>query len=64
VLMLYNPAVYDVADIIDTYMYRMTFARQEFSLSIAAGFFRGLIGCILIFLANKFTKRVGKLSLY
>ena len=45
---LYNPAVYDVADIIDTYVYRIGLVELNFSLSAAVGLFKNVIGLILV----------------
>jgi putative aldouronate transport system permease protein len=60
ILNMYNPAVYDVADIIDTYIYRITFQRPaNFGVSTAVGLFKGITNCILLLSANWFSKRVG-----
>ena len=39
VLVFYNPAVYDVADIIQTYVYRLGMGQMDFPLSTALGLF-------------------------
>lgn len=57
----YNPAVYDVADILDTYVYRRTFSLgASFSSSAAVGLFKSVINCILLLSANFMTKRMGQ----
>lgn len=48
VLNLYNPAVYSVADIIDTYVYRVGLVNFSFDYSTAVGLFKNIIGLILI----------------
>ncbi|MDR2648115.1 MAG: ABC transporter permease subunit [Clostridiales bacterium] len=59
ILNMYNPAVYDVADIIDTYIYRITFQRPaNFGVSTAVGLFKGLTNCILLLSANWVSVRV------
>jgi len=56
---LYNPIVYDSADIIDTYVLRIL-QNMDFSLATAAGMFKSIIGMILIvtvnMIVNKYTK--------
>ena len=58
---LMNAATLSKIDIIDTYVYRIGLLKGDFSLSIAAGLFKGLIGFILImsthFIAKKFSGR-------
>jgi len=52
VLVMYNPAVYEVADIIQTYVYRIGLGKLDFSLSTALGLFESVIAFILIFSSN------------
>ena len=52
---LYNPLVYDVADIIDTYVLRLLIGLQ-FEAATAAGLFTGLVGLIMMLVANKIAK--------
>lgn len=57
---LYNPTVYGTADIIDTYIYRISFMQAaDYGLSTAVGLFKGVINCMLLLLANYV---VGKMS--
>lgn len=53
ILLLYNPRVYDVADIIDTYVYRNGIMSSNYSLSTAAGLFKSVISMGLIIITNK-----------
>lgn len=59
ILAMYNPAVYDVADIIDTYVYRKGLGQMDYSLGTAMGLFNSVIAFILItssnFISGKFT---------
>jgi putative aldouronate transport system permease protein len=48
---LYNPLVYDVADILDTYVLRRL-TMMEYSTAATAGFFKSFIGLMLIVMAN------------
>jgi len=45
---MYNPLVYEKGDIIDTYVYRVGLLQGSFSLATAVGFFKSVIGFILI----------------
>lgn len=57
---LYNEVVYDVGDIISTYVYRISFQQApDYGVSTAVGLFNGLINFILLMLANAFAKRFG-----
>lgn len=60
VMNLYNPPVYDVADIIDTYMYRMGIGGFQFSLTTAAGMFKSVIGFVMVITTNILAKRVSE----
>ncbi len=64
VLMMYNPAVYEVGDVITTYIYRVGLGRMEFSLTAAAGLFRSLIACVLIIITNNLAKRMQQASVW
>ena len=54
---LYNELVYEVADIIDTYMYRVGILSQEFEFATAAGLFKNAVGVALIVLVNAVIRR-------
>jgi len=57
VLVMYNPVVYDVADIIDTYVYRMGISKMEYSFSTAVGLFKSVVGFILVISGNMLSKK-------
>ncbi len=56
---LYSPVVYDTADIIDTYVYRMGLVAGNFEVATALGLVKSVIGFLLIIVANKATKKLG-----
>ena len=61
VINMYNASVYDVGDIIDTYIYRITFQRAgNFGVSTAVGLFKGVTNCILLLSANGICKLLGE----
>lgn len=57
VLVFYNPSVYDVADIIETYVYRIGLGQADFSLATALGLFNAVVAFILIIGANTVSKK-------
>jgi len=60
VFVLYNNAVFEVADVISTYIYRQTFAvaLPNYGYSTAVGLFRSLVGCLLFVICNWLSKKV------
>jgi len=57
VFLMYNPGVYSVGDIIDTWVYRQGIQNFQFSVAAAVGVFKGVIGLILIVSCNWLAKR-------
>ena len=57
VLVFYSPPVYDVADIIETYVYRIGLGQADFSLATALGLFNAVVAFILIVGANTVSKK-------
>lgn len=64
IFMLYSSHVYDVADIIDTYVYRMGIINNDYSFSTAAGMFKSVVALILILIVNKIAKKTGNEGLF
>ena len=56
---MYNPLVFNVADIIDTYVLRRLMG-LDLSLATAAGMFQGVVGMVLIVGANIFARKISK----
>ncbi|MCH2176958.1 MAG: ABC transporter permease subunit [Lentisphaeria bacterium] len=54
---LYSPTVYDVSDVIDTYVLRKL-EGAEFEIGVAASLFQSLIGLFLILAVNKVSKKL------
>ena len=55
---LYSPAVYSVADILDTYTYRQGIENNNYSYATAAGLFQNVIGFVLVIASNLVVKRL------
>lgn len=54
---LYNPQVYRVADIIDTWVYRTGLEQLNYSTATAVGLFKSVIGTILVATVNSIARR-------
>ena len=64
VLLLYQPATYEAADVISTYVYRTGMLMQDFGLATAVGLFNAVVGFILVYSANRWSKKVTQSSLW
>lgn len=53
IYLLYNARVYEVADVIDTYVYRSGIVQSNYSLATAAGLFKSVISMVLVIGTNK-----------
>lgn len=59
IFMLYSALVYDVADIIDTYVYRIGIQKADYSFSTAANMFKSIIALVMILIVNTVAKKTG-----
>jgi len=58
---LYNPLVYEVSDILDTYIYRMTFkSGMRAGVGTALGLFKSVVGFILVITTDRIAKAFGE----
>ena len=59
VFVLYNPSVYEKADVISTFIYRQTFMNKmpNYGYSTAVGLFKSLVGCALVLFCNWLSKK-------
>lgn len=60
IFVLYNSLVYEVGDVIETYVYRVGIQQAKFSFTTAVGLFKAVIGLVLVILANKGAKKLGQ----
>ncbi|MDW7657009.1 MAG: ABC transporter permease subunit [Bacillota bacterium] len=58
IFVLSNPLVVEVADILDTYVYRIGVVQANYSLGTAAGLFKSLIGLGMVLGANYLAKKI------
>lgn len=62
---LYNEVVYDVGDIISTYVYRISFQQApDYGVSTAVGLFNGITNLLLLIIANTIAKKYGKSGIF
>lgn len=64
IFIMYNSAVYEVSDIIDTWVYRIGLQGMQYSLATAVGLFKSLIGLVLVVAANWITHRMGESGIW
>lgn len=59
-----DASLYEVSDVIDTWVYRAGFIQAQLSLATAVGLFKGIVGLALVIFANRFARRVGGFNLW
>ena len=64
IILMYNPSIYSVADVISTYTYRRGILDGNYSFGSAVGLFNAVINLILLLSINKISKRVSEVSLW
>jgi putative aldouronate transport system permease protein len=64
IFLLYNPAIYETADIISTYVYRVGLSQGNYSYATAIDMFSGIISLIFVYSANYLSRKVGETSLW
>ncbi|MGG1516686.1 ABC transporter permease subunit [Paenibacillus oryzisoli] len=64
VINLYNPMVFEVGDILDTYIYRVGIEQFNLSLAAAADVIKGVIGFALVLIANQIAKRMNDSGIF
>jgi putative aldouronate transport system permease protein len=64
VYLMMNGAVSSVADVFDTYVYRVGIQQGDFSYSTAVGLFKSVVGLLLVIGANRLAKKFGEEGIY
>ena len=64
VILLYNPSIYDTADVIASYVYRRGIVGTDWSFSSAVGLFNSVINFILVLSVNALSRKVSRMSLW
>ena len=64
VLLLQNPMVRNVSEILDTYIYKTGLQNSNYSFATAVGFFKCVVNMILILTTNLISNRMGEEGLW
>ncbi len=64
IILMYNPATYEVADVISTYVYRRGLIDLEYSFGAAIGLFNSVINFGLLVGANAVFKKISEVGLW
>lgn len=64
IVLLYNPIIYETADVISTYVYRRGLIMFEYSFGTAVGLFNSIVNFTLLISANALSRKVNETSLW
>jgi putative aldouronate transport system permease protein len=64
IYLMLNPFVQEVGDVLDTFVYFKGIKQADISFATSVGLFKGIVGLILVVVANRITKRFGLQGLY
>lgn len=64
IILLYNPAIYETADVISTYIYRRGILGAEYGYSAAVSLFNAGINILLLVTSNYLSKKFTETSLF
>lgn len=64
VFLLQNPLVYEVSEVISTYIYRLGLERSQYSLTTAIGLVQSVMAFVLLVVSNRLSKKWTGLGMY
>ena len=64
VYLLYNTAIYETADVIQTYVYRQGIQSNNYSYATAVGLFNSVINFVIVFVSNRMSRRLTDTSIW
>lgn len=64
IFIMQNALVYEVSEILDTYVYKAAFLQGQYALAAAVNLFKSIIGLILVLGANYLVRRTGEEGLF
>lgn len=64
IILLYQPATFETADVINTFIYRQGIQGAQYDLAAAAGLFNAVVAFILVMTANTIARRYSNTSLW
>jgi len=64
IILLYQPATFQTADVINTFIYRQGLVGNQFDVAAAAGLFNAVVAFVLVMTANTISRRYSSTSLW
>lgn len=64
IILLYNDATLNTADVISTYVYRKGLLELDWGFSTAVGLFNSVVNCLFLFAANTASRKINDTSLW
>lgn len=64
IFLFQNPLVYEVSDVISTYVYRTGLEQAQYSLTTAIGLTQSVLGFAMIVASNRISKKISGMGLY
>ena len=64
IMLLYNPLLYETADVISTYVYRRGLVSGEYSYATAVGMVNSIVALFIVISANSLSRRLTENSLW
>ncbi|MCU6708905.1 ABC transporter permease subunit [Paenibacillus sp. J5C_2022] len=64
IILLYNPMIYETADVINTFVYRRGILGADFSFATAVGLSQSAVGFVLVVMANRVARKYSDTSLW
>jgi putative aldouronate transport system permease protein len=64
IILLYQPATYETADVVNTFIYRQGLQGGQYDFAAAAGLFNAVVAFVLVRTANTISKRYSRTSLW
>ncbi len=64
ILLLYSPAIYETADVINTYVYRVGLVEMNYGFSTAVGLFNSVVGTTFLLVTNAICRKYSETSLF
>jgi putative aldouronate transport system permease protein len=64
IILLYQPATYEKADVINTFVYRTGIAEGRYDVATAVGLFNGVVSLILVSASNIISKKTTEYGIW
>ncbi len=64
VILLYQPATYETADVVNTWIYRQGLQSGQYDLAAAGGLFNAVVAFVLVMTANALSRHFSRTSLW